>query len=124
MVGSAPCLPTQTDIANLHTIFGLLSSQCHRGVLSRTLNTNWEEKLSQYRVRRRRQKNLGGLPACQTILNAIGNLFADRCQVEQFLFAQDIFGCFGKLPIHHPSCRRKSSHSMLVIVRDLSLWTR
>ena len=47
------------------------------------------------------QKNLGGLPACQTILNAIGNLLADRCQVEEFLFAEDIFGFFGKLPIHH-----------------------
>src|SRR5262245_22761888 len=41
------------------------------------------------------------LPACQTILNAIGNLLADRCQVEEFLFAEDIFGFFGKLPIHH-----------------------
>jgi hypothetical protein len=40
------------------------------------------------------------LPACQTILNAIGNLLADRCQVEEFLFAEDIFGFFGKLPIH------------------------
>jgi hypothetical protein len=47
------------------------------------------------------QKNLLGLPACQTILNAIGNLLADRCQVEQFLFAEDTFGFFGKLPIHH-----------------------
>ena len=46
-------------------------------------------------------KDLGGLPACQTILNAIGNLFADRCQVEQFLFAEDIFGFFSKLTIHH-----------------------
>jgi len=35
------------------------------------------------------------LPACQTILNAIGNLLADRCQVEEFLFAEDIFGFFG-----------------------------
>jgi len=39
------------------------------------------------------------LPACQTILNAIGNLLADGCQVEQFLFA-DIFRFFGKLPIY------------------------
>jgi hypothetical protein len=39
------------------------------------------------------------LPARQTILNAIGNLLADGCQVEQFLFAKDIFGFFGKLPI-------------------------
>jgi hypothetical protein len=28
-------------------------------------------------------------------------LLADRCQVEEFLFAEDIFGFFGKLPIHH-----------------------
>jgi hypothetical protein len=39
------------------------------------------------------------LPACQTILNAIGNLLADGCQVEEFLFA-DIFRFFGKLPIY------------------------
>jgi hypothetical protein len=40
------------------------------------------------------------LPACQTILNGIGNLLADRCQVKEFLFAEHIFGFFGKLPIH------------------------
>src|SRR5262245_1768886 len=40
------------------------------------------------------------LAACQTILNAIGNLLAGGCQVEEFLFAEDIFGFFGKLPIH------------------------
>jgi hypothetical protein len=40
------------------------------------------------------------LPACQTILNGIGNLLADRCQVKEFLFAERIFGFFGKLPIH------------------------
>ena len=39
------------------------------------------------------------LSACQTILNAIGNLLADGCQVEEFLFV-DIFRFFGKLPIH------------------------
>ena len=44
-------------------------------------------------------KQVRGLPACQTILNTIGNLLADGCQVEQFLFAEDIFGFFGKLPI-------------------------
>ena len=44
--------------------------------------------------------HLKRLPACQTILNTIGNLLADGCQVEQFLFAEDIFGFFGKLPIH------------------------
>jgi hypothetical protein len=42
----------------------------------------------------------GDLPACQTILNGIGNLLADRCQVKEFLFAERIFGFFGKLPIH------------------------
>jgi hypothetical protein len=40
------------------------------------------------------------LTACQTILNAIGNLLAHGCQVEEFLFA-DIFRFFGKLPIYH-----------------------
>src|SRR5262249_40179321 len=40
------------------------------------------------------------LSACQTILNVIGNFLADGCQVEQLLFAEDIFGFFGKLPIH------------------------
>jgi len=41
------------------------------------------------------------LPACQTILNAVGGLLAYGCQVEKFLFAEDIFGFFGKLPINH-----------------------
>src|SRR6516225_7900598 len=36
--------------------------------------------------------HLKRLPACQTILNVIGNFLADGCQVEQFLFAEDIFG--------------------------------
>src|SRR5262245_44770374 len=40
------------------------------------------------------------LPACQTILDAIGNLLADGRQVEEFLFAEDICGFFGNLPIH------------------------
>ena len=44
-------------------------------------------------------KRSRGLPACQTILNAIGNLLADGRQVEEFLFAEDICGFFGKLPI-------------------------
>ena len=39
------------------------------------------------------------LPACQTILNAIGDFLADGCQVEEFLFA-DIFRFFRKLPIY------------------------
>ena len=41
------------------------------------------------------------LPTCQPILDAIGNLFADGCQGEEFLFAEAIFGPFGKLPINH-----------------------
>ena len=44
--------------------------------------------------------NLGALPAGQTILYAVGNLFADGCQVEELLFAEAVFGLFGKLPIH------------------------
>jgi hypothetical protein len=35
------------------------------------------------------------LPACQAILNAIGNLLAYGCQLEKFLFAEDIFVFFG-----------------------------
>jgi hypothetical protein len=38
------------------------------------------------------------LSACQAILNVIGDLLADGCQVEEFL--KGIFGFFGKLPIH------------------------
>ena len=40
------------------------------------------------------------LPACQTILNAIGNLLADGCQVEKLLLDEGILGLFGKLQIH------------------------
>jgi hypothetical protein len=36
----------------VHTIFWFRSSQCHRGVLSRALNTNREEKLSIQLVRK------------------------------------------------------------------------
>jgi hypothetical protein len=46
------------------------------------------------------QKDLGGLPACQAILDAIGNLLADGRQIEEFLFAENSCGFFGKLPIH------------------------
>jgi hypothetical protein len=46
-------------------------------------------------VRRPRQ-----LSACQAILNVIGDLLADGCQVEEFLLDKGIFGFFGKLPIH------------------------
>jgi hypothetical protein len=44
-------------------------------------------------------QRISGLTACQTILNAIGNLLAHGCQVEEFLVA-DIFRFFGKLPIY------------------------
>src|SRR5262249_60000743 len=42
------------------------------------------------------------LPACQTILNEIGNLLADDCQFEEFLFAGDIFRFFPNFPILPP----------------------
>jgi hypothetical protein len=45
-------LPTSRFFPNLHTIFWFRSSQCHRGVLSRALNTNREEKLSIQLVRK------------------------------------------------------------------------
>jgi hypothetical protein len=45
------------------------------------------------------QKGCRRLPAGQTIFNAISNLLADGCQLEEVLFAEDIFGFFGKLPI-------------------------
>jgi hypothetical protein len=41
-----PVLTEEAEVANLPTIFWFQSSQCHRAVLSRVLNTNWEEKLS------------------------------------------------------------------------------
>jgi hypothetical protein len=40
------------------------------------------------------------LSACQTILNVVGNLLADVRQIEELLFAEDILGFVGKLPIH------------------------
>src|SRR6266511_3234722 len=39
------------------------------------------------------------LPACLTILDAIGDLLADGCQIEEFLL-EGILGLFGKFPIH------------------------
>jgi hypothetical protein len=45
-------LPTSPFFPNLHTIFWFRSSQCHRGVSSRALNTNREEKLSIQLVRK------------------------------------------------------------------------
>ena len=40
------------------------------------------------------------LPACPTILDVIGDLLADGCQIEEFLLNEDISCFFGKLPIH------------------------
>jgi hypothetical protein len=45
-------LPTSRFFPNLRTIFWFRSSQCHRGVLSRALNTNREEKLTIQLVRK------------------------------------------------------------------------
>src|SRR5215471_4629132 len=65
------------------------------------------------------------LPAGQTILNAIGNLLADGCQVQESLFAEDIFGFFGELPI-----RRRLVPKVIIPIhachcaRDLSWWLR
>src|SRR5262249_30247240 len=39
------------------------------------------------------------LPACKTILDVVGDLFADVCQVEEFFLDDSIFGLFGKLSI-------------------------
>src|SRR5262249_21808104 len=39
------------------------------------------------------------LPACKTILDVVGDLFADVCQVEEFFLDDGIFGLFGKLSI-------------------------
>src|SRR5215813_6005565 len=39
------------------------------------------------------------LPACQTVLDVVGDLFADGCQVEEFFLDDGIFGLFGKLSI-------------------------
>jgi hypothetical protein len=40
------------------------------------------------------------LPAWPTILDVIGHLLADGCQVEKFLLDEGIFGLLGKLPIY------------------------
>jgi hypothetical protein len=39
------------------------------------------------------------LAACKTILDVVGDLFADVCQVEEFFLDDGIFGLFGKLSI-------------------------
>ena len=40
------------------------------------------------------------LPAGETILDVVGDLFADVCQFEEFLLDYGIFGLLGKLSIH------------------------
>src|SRR5262249_3337465 len=39
------------------------------------------------------------LPACKTILDVVGDLFANVCQVEEFFLDYGIFGLFSKLSI-------------------------
>jgi hypothetical protein len=41
-----------------------------------------------------------GLAAGPTILDVVGDLLADSCEVEEFLLDEGIFGLLGKLPIH------------------------
>jgi hypothetical protein len=41
------------------------------------------------------------LPACLMILDVIGDLLADGCQIEELLLDKGIFGLFGKLAIHN-----------------------
>jgi hypothetical protein len=71
-------------LAPPRTTTGIRHDLCSSARRSNCSPTRW----TSHRCRR--------LPACQTILNAIGNLLADLCQVEEFLFAEDIFGFFGK----------------------------
>jgi hypothetical protein len=37
------------------------------------------------------------LPTCKPILDVIGDLFADVCQLEEFLLDNGIFGLLGKI---------------------------
>jgi len=39
------------------------------------------------------------LPACKTIFDVVGDLFADVCQVEESFLDDGIFGLLGKLSI-------------------------
>jgi hypothetical protein len=55
------------------------------------------------------------LPAWTTILDVIGDLLADVCQVEEFLLDESIFGLLGKLPIH-----RRLLSKILIPVHDSS----
>jgi hypothetical protein len=45
-------------------------------------------------------RDLPASPACATILDVIGDLLADGCQVEKLLLDEGILGLFGKLQIH------------------------
>jgi hypothetical protein len=60
------------------------------------------------RKERRAECEIGSchLSACKTILDVVGDLFADICQLEEFLLDDGIFGLFGKLSIHGRLCRR------------------
>ena len=41
-----------------------------------------------------------------SILDVIGDLFANVCQLQQFVLNNGIFGLFGKLSIHSRLLRR------------------
>lgn len=45
---------------------------------------------------------VGPLPARQMVLDVAGNLFAERCQIEQLFLRCGSFRLFGKLSI--PGC--------------------
>ena len=58
------------------------------------------------------------LPACPTILDVIGDLLADGCQIEELLLNKDIVSLFGKLPIHSrllPKIARLEAHLQPVV---------
>jgi hypothetical protein len=55
---------------------------------------------SRYGGARSGASEIAPLPTCQTILNVIGDLLAEGCQLYKFLLDEGIFGFFGKLPIH------------------------
>ena len=42
----------------------------------------------------------GDSPTCQMILNIIGDLLTNRCQLKQFVFGDGIVCLFGLLPVH------------------------
>jgi hypothetical protein len=79
-------------------------------------------------------ESFGELPACKPILDVIGDLFADVCQLEEFLLDNGIFGLLGKLSIHgrllpqivvplHTYLPRKGLSSLaLLVIGHTSLW--